>query len=758
MLAVLLVAAPLSAQTVSQTRAQVPPGTAMQTAVSGNANGTAVVVSGYASVMLSVTASVAMSGGTTINFECQSNGTFGAVSALKLGTTTVATTTTTTGDFQIAVGSYLTCRARISAYSGGTMTVVGYPSVMAPASFTITSAAGGGAAVTIADGADVAQGTTTDARSTATDATGVTLMQVFKEISFMEQNPASRAVTNAGTFAVQAAQTTNPWIVAGGGTAGTAATGVVSVQGIASMTPLLVTPTTNATVNVAQLAGTATSVSSGNKDNGTLRVTIATDQVQLTNKLLTTPDLPALASTSTKQSDGTQKTQIVDGSGNVIASTSNNLNVQCANCSGSGASAVDEAVFTAGTSVFAPSGVFFQTTATDNALTNGQQGMLQATAQRAAFVNLRNASGTEIGVTATPLFVNLAQTGANASAIKVNVASGGIASGAVASGAIASGAVASGAYASGSIASGAIVDGANVVEGALADAAVTAGATGSISAKLRSISRDLVANIVLAAGTNVIGHVITDTGSTTAVTGSVAVTNAGTFAVQPAGSIAFDGGAAAVNPVLEGCYASAAAPSDVSADNDATRLWCLRNGSTVIQPSYAGVLASTGVGVAGTGTPRVTDVASGTTGSAPPTQAGYVGGVTSGATGGLLTGLILCDSQGYLDMTTATTTEIAPLVSSRTIYVCSIVAMANGTTVMTFKRGTGTNCGTGTNSISPAFDLTAQVGFTLGNGAGVVLGPAGAGTVGGATTSGNAVCVTSSANVNLHILIRYAVF
>ena len=40
--------------------------------------------------------------------------------------------------------------------------------------------------------------------------------------------------------------------------------------------------------------------------------------------------LPALAATSTKQSDGTQKTQIVDGSGNVIASTANAMNVALA--------------------------------------------------------------------------------------------------------------------------------------------------------------------------------------------------------------------------------------------------------------------------------------------------------------------------------------------------------------------------------------------------------------------------------------------
>lgn len=74
------------------------------------------------------------------------------------------------------------------------------------------------AASTIADGADVTQGAKADARSTATDTTAITIMSVLKEISYMEQNPASRAVTNAGTFAVQAActQSTSPWVVAGG--------------------------------------------------------------------------------------------------------------------------------------------------------------------------------------------------------------------------------------------------------------------------------------------------------------------------------------------------------------------------------------------------------------------------------------------------------------------------------------------------------------------------------------------------------------
>jgi hypothetical protein len=63
--------------------------------------------------------------------------------------------------------------------------------------------------------------------------------------------------------------------------------------------------------------------------------------------------------------------------GNLTAftGTSGNLNVQCANCSGSGVSTADKATFTAGTSLFAGTGGFFQTTATSNALTTGQQGM-----------------------------------------------------------------------------------------------------------------------------------------------------------------------------------------------------------------------------------------------------------------------------------------------------------------------------------------------------------------------------------------------
>jgi hypothetical protein len=70
------------------------------------------------------------------------------------------------------------------------------------------------------------------------------------------------STVSAGKIQVSSTQVTSPWIVAGGGTAGTAATGVVTVQGIASMTPLLVTSTFSSPQHVIVDSGTITAVTS----------------------------------------------------------------------------------------------------------------------------------------------------------------------------------------------------------------------------------------------------------------------------------------------------------------------------------------------------------------------------------------------------------------------------------------------------------------------------------------------------------------
>lgn len=109
---------------------------------------------------------------------------------------------------------------------------------------------------------------------------------------------------------------------------------------------------------------------------------------------------------ASNQTNGSQLTQVVDSLGNKVGVTSNNLNVQCANCSGSGASAVDTASFTTGSSVFAPMGGFFQTTATANALSNGRQGMAQMTATRSVFMNPRDSTGKQFGTAGVPFRVD----------------------------------------------------------------------------------------------------------------------------------------------------------------------------------------------------------------------------------------------------------------------------------------------------------------------------------------------------------------
>lgn len=101
--------------------------------------------------------------------------------------------------------------------------------------------------------------------------------------------------------------------VQGIGTPGASAGGVVSVQGVASGTKVLVTPDSVAlplhqSTNVDQIAGTTPDTNSGTKSAGTQRVVIATDQPQLTNKFLVTPDsvaLPANQSVNVNQVAGT---------------------------------------------------------------------------------------------------------------------------------------------------------------------------------------------------------------------------------------------------------------------------------------------------------------------------------------------------------------------------------------------------------------------------------------------------------------------
>lgn len=99
-----------------------------------------------------------------------------------------------------------------------------------------SSGGGSGGAVTVADGADVTLGTTTDAKSTATDSTGVTLMQVTKQISASAQLSATAAKQDTLNTNVTTVNT-NLTNITGTKAAGTAAANAALVGAVYNSTP-----------------------------------------------------------------------------------------------------------------------------------------------------------------------------------------------------------------------------------------------------------------------------------------------------------------------------------------------------------------------------------------------------------------------------------------------------------------------------------------------------------------------------------------
>jgi hypothetical protein len=196
-------------------------------------------------------------------------------------------------------------------------------------------ASGGGSAVSIADGADVAQGTTTDPDTAFTVIGLLKKIKALLTASLTVTGPLTDAQLRASAVPVSGTVTTSPPAnastnvaqIAGTATSvnsGTKDAGtlrvVLATDQPALTNKLLVTPDSvalpaNQSVNVAQLVGTATSVNSGTKDAGTLRVVLATDQPALTNKLLVTPDSVALPANQSVNVAQFGATNVVTGTG-----------------------------------------------------------------------------------------------------------------------------------------------------------------------------------------------------------------------------------------------------------------------------------------------------------------------------------------------------------------------------------------------------------------------------------------------------------
>jgi len=161
-------------------------------------------------------------------------------------------------------------------------------------------------------------------------------------------------------------------------------------------------------------------------------------------------------------------------------------------------------------------------------------------------------------------------------------------------------------------------------------------------------------------------------------------------------------------------------------------------------------------------TPDTDNDSVGATAAAPPGEATFVGGLTSGATGGFLAGVTVCDTTAAVSISTITTTLAITGVAGRHVYICAInlvTALANNVAVIAGTTTT-TPCDTsaaglaGGSTAATGGNLAANGGLAQGSGFGVVIstnGPTGAAT-------GDNVCIATSAATQLSGSISYAIY
>ena len=111
-------------------------------------------------------------------------------------------------------------------------------------------------------------------------------------------------------------------------------------------------------------------------------------------------------------------------------------------------------------------------------------------------------------------------------------------------------------------------------------------------------------------------------------------------------------------------------------------------------------------------------------------------------------GHITCDRSIVYDASTNGSTQLVGVVAGSGIYVCGYVIFSAGTANVKLIYGTGTTCGTGTTSITPAYQLTAQTGVAE-NSAEFrgLLVPTSA--------AGNELCINTSAGVAVQAVVYF---
>lgn len=354
----------------------------------------------------------------------------------------------------------------------------------------------------------------------------------------------SHNVTNAGTFAVQAAQS-GSWTVDLGATDNAVLDTIASPVATIGTTPLQ---------RVAIFdASNAQITSFGGGTQYTEDAAAAADPVG-TAPILVRADTPA-AITSANGDNVAQRgtnygaayVQVVSSSGAFIDSFG-----------GSGGTAmVDDAAFTPGSTSVTPMGAMFDDVTPDS-VNEGDGGVVRMSANRNLYVTVRDAAGNERGL-------NIDAAGA------LSVASHAVTN--------------AGTFA-------VQVDGAALTALQLIDNIVlaedAAHVSGDPGVQLLAVRTDTPA---ARSGTDGDYEPLQISAGRLWTSTTVTSLPASTNTLEVVGDAAHDA-AAAGNPVLLGAYASAAAPTDVSADGDAVRLWALRNGAQVVNLAYGGTLVT----------------------------------------------------------------------------------------------------------------------------------------------------------------------
>lgn len=345
-----------------------------------------------------------------------------------------------------------------------------------------------------------------------------------------------------------------------------------------------------------------------------------------------------------------------------------------------------------------------------------------------------------LGSSTTPMQVSLANNAANTNAVKVNVVSGGVASGGLASGSMVDlltviGTKNAGTAAANSMLSGAVYNSTPLTLADTQQASLQADVNGFLKVNVvaggGSGGTSLADGATFTQGTtavNPIGCLFINsyTGITTGKAGVVSCQNTGALNVN------VNNTNANITPAD-----GASNPTTTSPVIGFGEVW---NGSTWdrMPGTTAGVKVNPG-------TPANWAVVA--TGAAPPANAVYNGANASGATGGLVAGMVQCDSTAVYDASTSGSTELKALTSGRSIYVCGYSIFSGGTVNVKLIYGTGTACATGSANMTGAYQLTAQTGIV--DGAPYYRGMK--------TASANALCINTSAGVAVQALVYYSV-